>query len=123
LQTDWLLAKLIGGAGETTMRRLQFILLGAAVAALATQASAQKLPLPPSDFKLDWVKLPTGMDIDRYYPDAAQRHNAGGSVVLGCNVQPDGQVYGCKSFAESPKGFGLGEAAIRMWSPYRSVSL
>lgn len=67
----------------------------------------------------DWRRQPTGDDIARYYPEAAQQKHVTGRVVIACLVALDGQLTGCKTVSESPPGWGFGEAAGRLSGQFR----
>jgi protein TonB len=50
----------------------------------------------------------------RFYPQAAQKRGMEGSATLECVVTAKGLLDSCRVLAETPKGVGFGEAAIRM---------
>jgi len=62
----------------------------------------------------DWVRLPSGEDINRYYPDRAQRFNMGGSAKISCVVTASGTLSDCSIVSETPEGYGFGDAALKM---------
>jgi TonB family protein len=67
----------------------------------------------------DWLRKPTGDEMEQYYPDAALRMNLKGSVVLYCLVRADGALEKCYVGSESPAGYGFGSAALRMTGFFR----
>ncbi len=67
----------------------------------------------------DWRRKPTAEDIERYYPQEAERKRVAGRVVINCKVARDTRLAGCKVEAETPTGWGFGDAAVRMASQFR----
>ncbi|WP_312165205.1 energy transducer TonB [Phenylobacterium sp.] len=67
----------------------------------------------------DWLRLPSGQDIARYYPDRAQRMNVEGRAVLGCTVTSNGALENCRVVSEEPADQGFGEAAMKMSRLFR----
>jgi protein TonB len=71
-------------------------------------------PHIPIITKPDWSKKPDSSDMERYYPDRAQRMNTGGLVRMSCNVTATGQLSGCSVESETPPDFGFGDAALKL---------
>ena len=89
---------------------------------LALQAvgpsSVAPLPARPVEREIenpDWRRA-TPTDPMRYYPLAAQRAGVEGSATIACLVTAKGALEKCLVIAETPPGFGFGEAAITMSS-------
>jgi protein TonB len=59
----------------------------------------------------NWERLPT--DLDRYFPERAQRLNMVGHTVMRCTVTARGTLTACQILSEDPADFGFGEAALR----------
>ncbi len=64
----------------------------------------------------DWVKLPSGEDLARFYP---KTYFGSGLVRLRCDVRTDGTLGGCQIVEESPPDVGLGDAALKMSGYFR----
>jgi protein TonB len=62
----------------------------------------------------DWVRKPTGEDLERYYPERAQRMNVEGRASISCTVNARGTLEGCSVSSEDPSDQGFGDAALRM---------
>ena len=60
----------------------------------------------------DWLVKPTGDEIARVYPRAAQRNHVSGSALLVCTVSTDGYLSDCTVSSETPKDAGFGNAAL-----------
>lgn len=67
----------------------------------------------------DWLKAPSGADIQWAFPPKAAAVGLGGKVKLDCQIQPDGTVADCKVKEEAPKGIGFGEAALSLTASMR----
>ncbi len=63
-----------------------------------------------------WAKRPTGEDLARYYPVAAERQNKEGDVTLQCQVQADGHLAPCSVIKEQPEAYEFGAAALMLAS-------
>ncbi|CAN7378953.1 energy transducer TonB [Phenylobacterium sp. LjRoot219] len=62
----------------------------------------------------DWVRRPSAEDLERYYPERAQRMNVEGRASISCTVDARGTLQSCSVANESPSDAGFGEAALRM---------
>lgn len=60
---------------------------------------------------LDWVRQPSGRDLERHFPRRALEANQSGSVELDCIVGRSGRLA-CSVASENPPGYGFGEAAM-----------
>ena len=69
--------------------------------------------------KPDWIRKPTGDDVNTYYPDRAQRTETNGSVSLSCSVTAKGTLEKCNVLAETPENYGFGDAALRLAKIFR----
>jgi len=62
----------------------------------------------------DWIRKPTGDDINQYYPDRAQRMEVSGRATISCTVTASGTLSGCSVSSEDPGDQGFGAAALKM---------
>lgn len=65
-----------------------------------------------------WLERPTGADFARVYPRLAMEASRWGDVNLDCLVGLDGLLT-CAVAAESPEGWGFGEAALSLSHQFR----
>jgi len=102
------------------------------VAAIA-QSTGQNAPTPaqaPADQStaegetptlygkgLVWLSRPSGMDMARATPAAADRGTVG-KIILFCHVLEDGRLS-CSVEHESPPGLGFGAAALKVAPKFR----
>lgn len=92
------------------MKSSRFLLPGLVLAlGLASAAHAISVITEP-----DWLRLPSGADMGRYYPKLAQQLVLEGHAVVSCDVDAEGRLQACKVTDESPKGLGFGEAALSL---------
>lgn len=63
---------------------------------------------------VDWVRRPSGDDVESFYPRAARNIALSGRATVQCTVGVDGKTKDCSVLAESPAGVGFGEATIRI---------
>jgi TonB family protein len=82
-----------------------------AATSLAGGVLAQPPPSGPVITNPDWVRKPTGNDLDNFYPTRS-RH--GGRAAIECTVTVRGTLDHCKVVGETPPGEGLGEAALAL---------
>ncbi|HEX7757954.1 MAG TPA: energy transducer TonB, partial [Caulobacteraceae bacterium] len=71
-------------------------------------------PRPSVITRPDWLRMPSGDDVNRYYPDRAQRMEISGRATLNCTVSAKGTVEGCSVVSEDPADQGFGEAALKL---------
>lgn len=76
-------------------------------------------PAAPSLDDPVWVRRPSGVDLARAFPQAALEAGVEGRAVIACEVAVDGALTGCTVAAEEPKGYGLGEAALKVAPEFR----
>ncbi|HQN51151.1 MAG TPA: TonB family protein, partial [Phenylobacterium sp.] len=62
----------------------------------------------------EWISRPTGDDMARAYPEAAQRVNAGGSAILDCGVTAAGELTGCSVIDKNPPFLNIGQGVLRL---------
>ena len=77
------------------------------------------LPVEGAITNPDWVRLPTGDEMSRYYPPLGQLLSLDGTVRMACSVTAAGKVADCHVVAEAPSGLGFGAAALRMASLFQ----
>jgi TonB family protein len=107
-------------------RRLSTIAaIGLAFAAAAGAAEAQatgatgmrprpKLPVESTLTNPDWTALPSGAQVNAYYPKLAQLLSLAGLARMSCVVTANGALSSCKILSETPSGIGFGDAALEM---------
>ncbi|HEX7886545.1 MAG TPA: energy transducer TonB, partial [Phenylobacterium sp.] len=71
-------------------------------------------PRPSVITNPDWLRRPTGDDINRYYPDRASRMEVEGRATLSCQVNARGTLESCSIVSEDPGDMGFGDAAMKM---------
>ena len=76
-------------------------------------------PRPSVITNPDWLRRPSGDDINRYYPDRASRMEVEGRATISCKVNARGTLEGCSIVSEEPGDMGFGEAAMRMSRLFR----
>lgn len=76
------------------------------------QEAANESATPFAEF--NWARIPTGQDIARFYPPAAERAKVSGSTVISCGITAEGLLIACQVVEETPAGYGFGEAALKM---------
>jgi protein TonB len=76
--------------------------------------TATPAPQPKVITRPNWLKLPSGDDMARYYPESAQRRGLSGSATLNCVVAINGTVRDCTVLSETPADEGFGNAAIKV---------
>lgn len=62
----------------------------------------------------DWVRRPTGKDLEQYYPPVAKLAEVGGTATLTCKVTGEGLLERCTVVGEQPGGMGFGEAGLKL---------
>ena len=77
-------------------------------------AKAEPPPRPSVITNPDWLRKPSEDDLNKNYPDRAQRMEKTGRVSLNCQVKDDGTLENCSIGNENPTGYGFGEAAMKM---------
>lgn len=78
-------------------------------------------PAPPAPLLENprWVRRPNMNAMRKHYPQAAMEAGVEGGAVIACEVTADGALTGCAVAAEEPKGYGLGEAALKIAPEFR----
>ena len=71
------------------------------------------LPLDGGTTAPDWLRTPSGEDLEREYPPLAQYLKLSGGAQISCAVQTDGRLDDCHVLSEWPVGVGFGTAAVR----------
>ena len=86
------------------------------IASAEQEAAAPRSPgfKPPMITNPDWMRRPTGSEVERYFPDRAQRSRVSGRAVIQCGVRVAGTLSDCILVDKSPAGFGFGAAALKM---------
>ena len=67
--------------------------------------------VPP---QVEWIRLPSGDDMRRYYPDLAERKGVEGRATIKCRINLRGTLEQCRIMAEVPTSLGFGQAAVAM---------
>jgi len=75
-------------------------------------------PTPPPQPKVitraNWLRIPSGEEVARYYPERAQQRGVSGSATLSCTVAVNGAVRDCSVASETPANEGFGAAALKI---------
>jgi periplasmic protein TonB len=71
-------------------------------------------PQPKVITRANWLRVPSGEEVARYYPDSAQRRGVSGMATLSCVVSVNGAVRDCSVASETPAGEGFGAAALKI---------
>ncbi|MGZ3305954.1 MAG: hypothetical protein ACXU8U_08845 [Asticcacaulis sp.] len=80
----------------------------------ATGGSASASSAGPVYVTPRWTRFPDGNTLSQYYPQRALDNEIEGSVDVQCTVvDAAGRVH-CAILSETPKGYGLGAATVRM---------
>ena len=64
----------------------------------------------------DWVGPVQSAKDSSFYPARALRTKKTGKVLLNCFMEQDGRLQDCRVRFEYPKGWGFGDAALKMYS-------
>jgi TonB family protein len=91
----------------------------AAVSSNALVPVTAEAPAAPTTTRADWVAKPSGDDVSEAYPQLAQTFGVAGRVVLRCKVATTGRTEDCQVLSETPKGFGFGDAALKIAPLFR----
>jgi TonB family protein len=68
----------------------------------------------PAILKPVWATLPDGASLADRYPERAQRMGVSGRAKIRCTAAEDGALNGCEVLEEFPRGFGFGDATLRI---------
>lgn len=79
-----------------------------------TAPTTPPAPQPKVITRANWLRVPSGEDVARYYPDSAQRRGVSGMATLSCVVSVNGAVRDCSVASETPAGEGFGAAALKI---------
>jgi protein TonB len=84
--------------------------------ALPTVPAVPTPPSPPSKVitRANWLRVPSGEEVARHYPESAQRRGVSGSATLSCKVAVNGAVRDCSVTTETPVDEGFGAAALKI---------
>lgn len=75
-------------------------------------------PPPPPITQPVWLARPTAAEVAMFYPEPALVRELPGSARLDCTVRGDGSLS-CSVQAESPAGYGFGQAALGIAQSFR----
>jgi len=84
-----------------------------------TPAAPAAPPEPRVVRQPTWLRMPSGDELARVYPDRAVRRSVSGQAVLACLVTASGTVRDCRVAGETPAGEGFGEAALKLTRYFR----
>lgn len=84
-----------------------------------TAVTSQPTPPVPVITNPDWVRKPTGEQMMRAYPSAAEARGVSGVANLSCLVKVDGTLIGCSVTSETPGNQGFGRAAMSLTRYFR----
>lgn len=85
----------------------------AALAQTSTNGSEAASALPPLQ-AIVWKKTPGKGELADYEPDRAQRTAQNGDSSMRCKLVATGSLTNCAVVAESPAGYGFGEAILKL---------
>lgn len=73
-------------------------------------------PSPPPKVitRANWLRVPSGEEMARYYPERPQQLGVSGSATLSCKVAVNGTVRDCSVISETPASQGFGAAALKI---------
>jgi periplasmic protein TonB len=73
-------------------------------------------PAPPPKVitRANWLRIPSGEEMARYYPERPQQRGVSGSATLSCTVAVNGAVRDCSVISETPANEGFGAAALKI---------
>jgi len=60
------------------------------------------------------IRTPSRADIAEFYPPKAKKAGVSGRGVMLCSANPQGDIVACTLEDEEPKGYGFGDAVMRM---------
>lgn len=66
-----------------------------------------------------WIKQATTQDWADYYPRTARSVSGRMEVILSCLVTPKTRVQACRLVDERPRGYGIGDAVLKMSKVFR----
>ena len=102
---------------------MKLIVWAACASVLAAAPSAatadSDLPIEGTVTDPDWVQVPTGEEMSRFYPPIARQFMLPGKVRMTCKVNSIGMVEDCRVISETPAGIGFGFAALQSASYFR----
>jgi TonB family protein len=98
--------------GRTVMARVGFPLI------VLTNAPAVTPSSEPLLTGLVWIERPSPADFAANLPPRARADHIEGRATLDCIVDGEGRVA-CTVFSEEPRGYGFGEAALRLSRKFR----
>jgi TonB family protein len=67
----------------------------------------------------DWLRLPDGSDLERYYPAGAKEFGVEGRATVDCQVTAAGTLIDCRVVSEEPADAGFGGATLRLTSRFK----
>lgn len=79
-----------------------------------TAPTTPPAPQPKVITRANWLRVPSGEEVARYYPDSAQRRGVSGMATLSCVVSVNGAVRDCSVVSETPAGESFGAAALKI---------
>jgi TonB family protein len=82
---------------------------GGDVPLIGASSSAARVITQP-----EWLRRPNAEDLERYFPERAQRMNVEGRASISCTVDVRGTLQNCSVSLEDPNDQGFGDAALRM---------
>lgn len=77
------------------------------------------ITLPPVITRPEWVRKPTPAQMERAFPDRANRLGVAGKVGMTCLVSATGAVSGCEVTSETPGDMGFAKAALGLTRYFR----
>ncbi len=66
-----------------------------------------------------WIRMPSGADVNRVYPERAITFDKTGSALVQCSVTASGDLTRCTALSETPEHFGFASAALKLVQRYQ----
>ena len=64
---------------------------------------------------LMYLALTSAVSAKDYYPERALQDEVSGVAIIDCVLQADGKVKDCVVVKEMPRGYGFGEATVKLF--------
>jgi protein TonB len=94
------------------------LVIAAAIPALAT-AAEPFMPKTDPPVHGEWLRIPSGEDLVRFYPQGAREKHLPGASSMECAVTRAGLLTACAVLEETPPGMGFGGAILHLAPKYR----
>eukprot|EP01042_Synura_sphagnicola_P021669 gene21669-27559_t len=89
----------------------------------ATPTLSKKVPEPMYIAKPVWKHVPTGKEIQRFYPVFESIDEIDSTVIMSCQIIDKRGHLDCYLLSETPVGHGLGAAFVKMYNHYGRINI